>query len=125
MIHVCMVTLGGRDLIELAIASLNGRTDFTAAAHALGRATAEVHTALAAALPGMAGQVVADVALTLGSAPTASSAPTMTVSAPATIAFAISPEYLMPPSAMPSSTVRSTDLFPPSSPNRIRKKWKV
>ena len=36
---------------QLALDSLATRTPFTGAAHALGRATAEVHTALAAALP--------------------------------------------------------------------------
>lgn len=36
---------------QLALDSLAARTPFTGAAHALGRATAEVHTALAAALP--------------------------------------------------------------------------
>lgn len=42
---------GSRDGWQLALASLSDRTDFGPAAHSLGRATAEVHTALAAALP--------------------------------------------------------------------------
>ncbi|MFD5319588.1 maltokinase [Streptomyces sp. NPDC127098] len=42
---------GSADGWQLALASLTRRTDFTGAARALGRATAEVHTALAAALP--------------------------------------------------------------------------
>ncbi|MDT0306931.1 phosphotransferase [Streptomyces sp. DSM 44917] len=42
---------GSADGWQLALRSLTRRADFTAAAHALGRATAEVHTALAAALP--------------------------------------------------------------------------
>ncbi|MDT0341345.1 maltokinase N-terminal cap-like domain-containing protein [Streptomyces litchfieldiae] len=43
--------VGSTDGWQLALQSLARRTDFTASAHALGRATAEVHTALAAALP--------------------------------------------------------------------------
>jgi maltokinase len=42
---------GSADGWQLALQSLGRQGDFTAAAHALGRATAEVHTALAAALP--------------------------------------------------------------------------
>ncbi|GAB2897002.1 maltokinase N-terminal cap-like domain-containing protein [Streptomyces mayteni] len=42
---------GSADGWQLALASLTQRTDFSGAARALGRATAEVHTALAAALP--------------------------------------------------------------------------
>ena len=42
---------GCTDGWQLALASLSSRTDFTPAAHSLGMATAEVHTALAAALP--------------------------------------------------------------------------
>jgi maltokinase len=42
---------GSRDGWQLALASLTGRGDFSDAAHALGRVTAEVHTALAGALP--------------------------------------------------------------------------
>ncbi|MGP4112042.1 maltokinase N-terminal cap-like domain-containing protein [Streptomyces sp. 4N509B] len=42
---------GSRDGWHLAQRSLSQRTDFRAAARSLGRATAEVHTALAAALP--------------------------------------------------------------------------
>jgi maltokinase len=42
---------GSRDGWQLACKSLGHRADFSAAAHSLGRATAEVHTALAAALP--------------------------------------------------------------------------
>jgi maltokinase len=42
---------GSRDGWQLACASLARRDGFTGAARALGRATAEVHTALAAALP--------------------------------------------------------------------------
>ncbi|MDT0264706.1 maltokinase [Streptomyces sp. DSM 44915] len=42
---------GSTDGWQLAQRSLADRTDFTPAAHALGRATAEVHAALAAALP--------------------------------------------------------------------------
>ncbi|WP_461027378.1 maltokinase N-terminal cap-like domain-containing protein, partial [Streptomyces sparsus] len=40
-----------RDAWQLALRSLADKADFRAAAHALGRATAEVHTALAEALP--------------------------------------------------------------------------
>ncbi|ARQ68369.1 maltokinase N-terminal cap-like domain-containing protein [Streptomyces marincola] len=44
--------LGGSvDGWQLALQSLGHRTDFTSASHSLGRATAEVHTALAGALP--------------------------------------------------------------------------
>ncbi|MFD9816876.1 maltokinase [Streptomyces sp. NPDC059080] len=42
---------GCADGWQLALAALAGRADFTAPARALGRATAEVHTALARALP--------------------------------------------------------------------------
>ncbi|RDG37498.1 maltokinase [Streptomyces corynorhini] len=42
---------GSRDGWQLALASLAGGREFTGEARALGRATAEVHTALAAALP--------------------------------------------------------------------------
>ncbi|ONK11086.1 phosphotransferase [Streptomyces sp. MP131-18] len=42
---------GSTDGWQLALQSLGHRTDFTSASHSLGRATAEVHTALAAALP--------------------------------------------------------------------------
>ncbi|MFF5564839.1 phosphotransferase [Streptomyces sp. NPDC012623] len=42
---------GSRDGWQLALASLARGREFTVEAHALGRATAEVHTALAAALP--------------------------------------------------------------------------
>ncbi|WP_240965964.1 maltokinase N-terminal cap-like domain-containing protein [Streptomyces zingiberis] len=42
---------GSADGWQLALRSLAARDDFTGAAHALGRATAEVHTALADALP--------------------------------------------------------------------------
>ncbi|MEE1927438.1 maltokinase [Streptomyces sp. TRM 70351] len=42
---------GSSDGWRLALHALHRRADFTGAAHALGRATAEVHTALAAALP--------------------------------------------------------------------------
>ncbi|MET8676763.1 phosphotransferase [Streptomyces sp. NPDC004647] len=42
---------GSADGWQLALNSLSVRADFTSAARALGRATAEVHTALAAALP--------------------------------------------------------------------------
>ncbi|WP_059011933.1 maltokinase N-terminal cap-like domain-containing protein [Streptomyces specialis] len=42
---------GSTDGWQLALHSLSRRADFTSSAHALGRATAEVHTALAAALP--------------------------------------------------------------------------
>ncbi|WP_218037963.1 maltokinase N-terminal cap-like domain-containing protein [Streptomyces lycii] len=42
---------GSADGWQLAMNSLSVRADFTGAARALGRATAEVHTALAAALP--------------------------------------------------------------------------
>ncbi|GAA2412024.1 phosphotransferase [Streptomyces sp. NPDC007076] len=42
---------GAEDGWRLALRALAGGLDFTAEAHALGRATAEVHTALAAALP--------------------------------------------------------------------------
>ncbi len=42
---------GSRDGWQLALQSLGRRADFSPAARSLGRATAEVHTALAAALP--------------------------------------------------------------------------
>lgn len=42
---------GSRDGWHLALKSLARQADFSGAAHSLGRATAEVHTALAAALP--------------------------------------------------------------------------
>ncbi|MFG2145884.1 maltokinase [Streptomyces sp. NPDC048696] len=42
---------GSQDGWELALRALAEQRDFTTEAHALGRATAEVHTALAAALP--------------------------------------------------------------------------
>ncbi|AKG45638.1 maltokinase N-terminal cap-like domain-containing protein [Streptomyces xiamenensis] len=42
---------GSSDGWQLALRSLNGRADFSAAAHALGRTMAEVHTALAQTLP--------------------------------------------------------------------------
>ncbi|MER5893220.1 maltokinase [Streptomyces sp. NPDC001876] len=42
---------GAQDGWQLALASLGAGCDFVPEAHALGRATAEVHTALAAALP--------------------------------------------------------------------------
>lgn len=42
---------GSTDGWQLALKSLALRTDFSAAAHALGRATAEVHTTLSAVLP--------------------------------------------------------------------------
>ncbi|MDB1088287.1 maltokinase [Streptomyces sp. ACA25] len=42
---------GSTDGWQLALKSLALRTDFSGAAHSLGRATAEVHTALAGALP--------------------------------------------------------------------------
>ncbi|MZE79105.1 maltokinase N-terminal cap-like domain-containing protein [Streptomyces xinghaiensis] len=42
---------GSADGWQLALNSLSVQADFTGAAHALGRATAEVHTALAEALP--------------------------------------------------------------------------